>query len=83
MGNTDPFTHGGDGNDYIDGGASGDILLGEEGDDYIVGGNDQDLMQGGQGDVKHWAFNDPPKRAGEWTETPPPPEITKPSRLAS
>ena len=33
------------------------------------------VMQGGQGDVKHWAFNDPPKRAGEWTETPPPPEI--------
>lgn len=50
MGNTDPFTHAGDGNDYIDGGASGDLLFGEEGDDYIVGGNDQDLMQGGQGD---------------------------------
>ena len=50
MGNTDPFTHGGDGNDYIDGGASGDLLFGEEGDDYIVGGVDQDLMQGGQGD---------------------------------
>lgn len=33
------------------------------------------VMQGGQGDVKHWAFNDPPKRAGEWTETPPPPEV--------
>ncbi len=50
MGNTDPFTHGGDGNDYIDGGASGDLLYGEEGDDYLVGGNDQDLIQGGQGD---------------------------------
>src|SRR5580765_1861619 len=24
------------------------------------------LMQGGQGEVKHWAFNDPPKREGEW-----------------
>ena len=23
------------------------------------------LMQGGQGEVKHWAFNDPPKREGE------------------
>ena len=23
------------------------------------------VMQGGQGDVKHWAFNDPPKRAGK------------------
>ncbi|MGA0409956.1 MAG: glucosamine-6-phosphate isomerase, partial [Limisphaerales bacterium] len=22
------------------------------------------LMQGGQGDVKHWAFNDPPRRRG-------------------
>lgn len=50
MGNTDPFTHGGDGNDYIDGGASGDLLHGEEGDDYIVGGNDQDLMTGDRGD---------------------------------
>ena len=30
------------------------------------------VMQGGQGEVKHWAFNDPPKRAGEWTENPPP-----------
>ncbi len=50
MGNTDAFTHGGDGNDYIDTGASGDLLYGEEGDDYMVGGIDQDLMQGGQGD---------------------------------
>lgn len=50
MGNTDPFTHGGDGNDYIDTGASGDLLYGEEGDDYLVGGIDQDLMQGGTGD---------------------------------
>jgi glucosamine-6-phosphate deaminase len=31
------------------------------------------VMQGGQGDVKHWAFNDPPKRAGMWKNTPPPP----------
>ena len=30
-------------------------------------------MQGGQGEVKHWAFNDPPKREGEWTDEPPPP----------
>ena len=22
------------------------------------------VMQGGQGEVKHWAFNDPPKREG-------------------
>ncbi len=50
MGNTDAFTHGGDGNDYIDTGASGDLLYGEEGDDYMVGGVDQDLMQGGVGD---------------------------------
>jgi len=29
-------------------------------------------MQGGQGEVKHWAFNDPPKRAGQWKDNPPP-----------
>jgi glucosamine-6-phosphate deaminase len=33
------------------------------------------VMQGGQGEVKHWAFNDPPKREGEWTDAPPPPEV--------
>ena len=32
------------------------------------------LMQGGQGEVKHWAFNDPPKRSGEYMDAPPPPE---------
>jgi len=32
-------------------------------------------MQGGQGEVKHWAFNDPPKRDGEYTNNPPPPEV--------
>ncbi len=32
------------------------------------------VMQGGQGEVKHWAFNDPPKREGAYQETPPPPE---------
>ena len=31
------------------------------------------VMQGGQGEVKHWAFNDPPKRTGEWKNEPPPP----------
>jgi len=31
------------------------------------------IMQGGQGEVKHWAFNDPPKREGEWKDEPPPP----------
>jgi len=31
------------------------------------------VMQGGQGEVKHWAFNDPPRRAGQWKDTPPPP----------
>lgn len=31
------------------------------------------VMQGGQGEVKHWAFNDPLRREGEWTEEPPPP----------
>jgi glucosamine-6-phosphate deaminase len=31
------------------------------------------VMQGGQGEVKHWAFNDPPKREGKYTDEPPPP----------
>lgn len=31
------------------------------------------VMQGGQGEVKHWAFNDPPRRAGAWQNAPPPP----------
>ncbi len=31
-------------------------------------------MQGGQGEVKHWAFNDPPRRAGTYRDEPPPPE---------
>lgn len=30
------------------------------------------IMQGGQGEVKHWAFNDPPRRTGKYTEQPPP-----------
>ncbi|HEX8522677.1 MAG TPA: hypothetical protein VF669_10505 [Tepidisphaeraceae bacterium] len=29
------------------------------------------LMQGGQGEVKHWAFNDPPKREGQYQDAPP------------
>ncbi len=32
------------------------------------------LMQGGQGEVKHWAFNDPPKREGAYVDAPPAPE---------
>jgi glucosamine-6-phosphate deaminase len=31
-------------------------------------------MQGGQGEVKHWAFNDPPKREGKYKDAPPAPE---------
>lgn len=31
------------------------------------------VMQGGQGEVKHWAFNDPPRRAGAYVEQPPSP----------
>lgn len=31
------------------------------------------IMQGGQGEVKHWAFNDPPKRRGKHRDQPPPP----------
>lgn len=30
------------------------------------------VMQGGQGEVKHWAFNDPPRRAGKYKGSPPP-----------
>src|SRR5687767_11706572 len=29
------------------------------------------VMQGGQGDVKHWAFNDPPRRTGAHVDAPP------------
>jgi glucosamine-6-phosphate deaminase len=32
------------------------------------------VMQGGQGDIKHWAFNDPPRREGKYKDQPPTPE---------
>ena len=32
------------------------------------------VMQGGQGEVKHWAFNDPLPRSGDWIDHPPPPQ---------
>jgi glucosamine-6-phosphate deaminase len=32
------------------------------------------IMQGGQGETKHWAFNDPLKREGEYKDSPPSPE---------
>ena len=31
------------------------------------------VMQGGQGDVKHWAFNDPLRREGDYSDAPPSP----------
>lgn len=31
------------------------------------------VMQGGQGDIKHWAFNDPPRREGRCVDEPPTP----------
>ncbi len=31
------------------------------------------VMQGGQGEVKHWAFNDPPRRTGKYIDEPPTP----------
>jgi glucosamine-6-phosphate deaminase len=31
------------------------------------------VMQGGQGEVKHWAFNDPPRRRGPYQDEPPAP----------
>ncbi len=33
------------------------------------------VMQGGQGEIKHWAFNDPPRRNGAYVDAPPPPEV--------
>ncbi|HCV98082.1 MAG TPA: glucosamine-6-phosphate isomerase [Verrucomicrobiales bacterium] len=32
------------------------------------------VMQGGQGDIKHWAFNDPLRREGDFVDAPPSPE---------
>lgn len=32
------------------------------------------VMQGGQGEIKHWAFNDPPRREGAYENAPPKPE---------
>jgi glucosamine-6-phosphate deaminase len=32
------------------------------------------VMQGGQGDIKHWAFNDPPRREGRHLDAPPTPD---------
>jgi glucosamine-6-phosphate deaminase len=32
------------------------------------------VMQGGQGEIKHWAFNDPPRRKAPYQDEPPPPE---------
>lgn len=32
------------------------------------------VMQGGQGEVKHWAFNDPPRREAPYDKEPPPPD---------
>ena len=32
------------------------------------------VMQGGQGDIKHWAFNDPPKRDRDYQDLPPSPQ---------
>jgi glucosamine-6-phosphate deaminase len=29
------------------------------------------VMQGGQGEIKHWAFNDPPRRTGVYQDHPP------------
>jgi glucosamine-6-phosphate deaminase len=36
------------------------------------------IMQGGQGDVKHWAFNEPPKREGLYKDRPQTVEEYKP-----
>jgi len=41
------------------------------------------VMQGGQGDVKHWAFNDPPRRVGQHQRQPPRPSeyLALPTRV--
>jgi glucosamine-6-phosphate deaminase len=33
------------------------------------------VMPGGQGEVKHWAFNDPPRRRDPYAGEPPPPQV--------
>ncbi|MCJ7549234.1 MAG: glucosamine-6-phosphate isomerase [Anaerolineae bacterium] len=45
-------------------------------DDYIAGWDQARclVMQGGQGEVKHWAFNDPLPRRGQYKDAPPTPE---------
>jgi len=35
------------------------------------------VMQGGQGEVKHWAFNDPPKREAPYDLEPPPKDVIR------
>lgn len=35
------------------------------------------VMQGGQGETKHWAFNDPWRRAGDYVDVPPSPEVMR------
>jgi Ca2+-binding RTX toxin-like protein len=50
--NREPFVHavrGGDGNDWIDGGASSDDLNGGNGDDYLDGGLHNDSLRGDAG----------------------------------
>jgi glucosamine-6-phosphate deaminase len=41
------------------------------------------VMQGGQGEVKHWAFNDPPRREAPHVDEPPAPEeyLKLPARI--
>ena len=38
------------------------------------------VMQGGQGEVKHWAFNDPPRRKGRYKDAPPTPRRIPPAQ---
>lgn len=44
--------------------------------EYMAGWDDVRcaVMQGGQGEIKHWAFNDPPKRQGKYEDAPPTPD---------
>ncbi|MEM6473072.1 MAG: glucosamine-6-phosphate isomerase [Planctomycetota bacterium] len=49
---------------------------GDDTDEFIDSWKDRRcvIMQGGQGEVKHWAFNDPPRREGEYLKEPPTPD---------
>lgn len=50
LANTNLVIFGGDGNDFLLGGAGTDVLIGEEGNDFLSGGPGADGLLGGNGD---------------------------------